>query len=402
MGRLTPSERVLYPRTMTFLAVGFWLCAFGLFYIYIGYPVLIHVLARLFSRPVRKGSHGYSVTVIMSVYNEAPRLAEKLRNVLSLEGSERICEILVGSDGSTDDPVAAAAEINDPRIKLIAYDERRGKPSVLNKLIEQATGDILVLMDVRQRIEKSALMALLANFADRTIGVVSAEMMFERSGDDSSAASGIDAYWRYEKWIRTGESRLYAMPGATGALYAIRRELAWPIPPTAALDDVLIPMHAIAQGYRCIMEPEAVMYDRPAQDTASETIRKRRTLAGCVQLMAFHPRWCLPGGHPIWWQFTSHKIARLFSPFLMTGALVFSSILAVASPVYAVLAAAQWCVYGIGAHNLRKKQADSAAHSTLLPRLAGVFLAMQHALLLAWKDSIGNPNLALWKKAENV
>lgn len=387
---------------MSILATLFWLCIGGVFYIYAGYPLLIGFLARWFPRPVRKSPNTLTATVIIVGYNEAPRLAGKIENILSVHGADRIQQILIGSDGSTDQPEAALAGIQDPRVKLVTFPERRGKPSVLNDLIPQATADILVLMDVRQRLHPKALQALLDNFSDPTVGVVSGELVFEQSESDTSAAQGIDAYWRYEKWIRERESRFDSVPGATGALYAIRRELAKPIPAESALDDVLIPMQAIAQSFRCLLEPNALIFDQPSQDAAQEAIRKRRTLAGCVQLLRLHPAWCIPGGHPIWWQFSSHKIARLFSPVLLLGALAFSILLTLNHFIYGLLLAGQFLGYGLGLWGIfilsSQPQGRGRFKWYLVPRICGLFCVMQITLLTAWTDGLKGTNLALWRK----
>ena len=379
---------------MTLPAILFWFCLLGVGYIYAGYPLLIGLLARLRPRPVAKADNSLTISVIISIYNEAPRLAPKIRSLLNDPQAHRINEILIGNDAGHDDPQAALHDLHDPRIRLISFPERRGKPSVLNDLIPLATGDLLIMMDVRQRLDPQALTHLLANFSDPTIGVVSGELIFEAADTDTSAAAGIDTYWRYEKWIRDREGRFASVPGATGALYAMRRELAQPLPPHAALDDVLLPMRAIASRYRCTFEPAAKIYDRPAQDPAREAIRKRRTLAGCVQLLRFHPAWIFPGGHPIWWQFASHKIARLFSPFLLLGALLLNLLLLPLHPIYPILLAIHLLALAIGTYGWLRP-----THRGRLAGLLAMFLAMQATLLRAWQDGLTQPNLARWDKA---
>ena len=388
---------------MSWLVVLFWSSVVGVFYIYAGYPLLIGLFARLSPKPVRKTPNDCTATVIMSIYNEAPRLEKKLRNLLEVKGSDRLVQILIGSDGSTDHPEVIVEQFNDPRIRLVSAPERRGKPSMLNDLMPQATGDIIIMMDVRQRLDDEAIPALLDNFSDPDIGVVSGELVFIRSESDTSAAESIDSYWRYEKWIRDRESRFASVPGATGALYAIRRPLARPIPAEAALDDVLIPMQAIALGYRCIFEPQAKIYDLPSQDPSQEAIRKRRTLAGCVQLLKFHPTWCLPFAHPISWQFTSHKILRLYSPVLLVAAFAASIPLALDQTLYAWMLGIQILLYmiGVGAMSHRANgKRNKARRLWQVPHLLGVFLMMQVALVMAWHDGLRYSSLSLWRKAD--
>ena len=140
------------------------------------------------------------------------------------------------------------------------------------------------------------------------------------------------------------------MPGATGALYAIRQSLFRPIPEQTLLDDVVIPMQAIELGYRCLIEPGAIAYDTPSQSTQQESVRKRRTIAGAAQLIINQPRWLLPWKNPIWIEFISHKIARLCSPALLLLA-AGTNIALAGQPLYCFMLTLQFCFYtaaGVG------------------------------------------------------
>lgn len=306
---------------MTVGEMAFWLCAAVVFYMYAGYPLLIGLLGRLCPKPVMRGECRERCSVIISCYNESNRIRSKVEQLLSLEGSDAIVEILIGSDGSTDSPETALAGIHDSRVKLRAFPSRRGKPAVLNDLTAEASGSIILMADVRQRFSPDALVRLLENFADPSIGVVSGELVYVRAIDDTAAVEGISAYWRYEKWIRKAESRFSSVPGATGAIYAIRRSLIGPMPSGLVLDDVVFPMMAVTAGARCIFESRAIAYDVPVRDIGRESVRKRRTIAGCIQLMAAYPQWVLPWRNPIAWQYASHKLLRVFSPWLICASL---------------------------------------------------------------------------------
>jgi hypothetical protein len=126
----------------------------------------------------------------------------------------------------------------------------------------------------------------------------------------------LGAYWAYEMFLRGRESLSGSVPGATGALYAMRRDLFCPLPADTILDDVYLPMKAREQGYRCVLAADAYVYDKPSETPAAEGARKRRTLTGCVQLIRRHPRWLAD------WRFLSHKAARLASPLLLIGLFV--------------------------------------------------------------------------------
>lgn len=320
------------------LQILFWLSLCGLAYVYLGYPLLVRLLSRL--RPMRRErrppDESQRVSVVIACYNEAERIRVKLNKLLWSEQANLIGEILIGSDGSTDNISDVIASFGDRRIRLCEFSDRRGKPAVLNDLVPQCDSEIVILCDARQILSERAIPELLANFADPSVGVVSGELMFRSSEDSSTASRGIGAYWRYEKMIRKAEARYRSVPGATGALYAIRKSLFQPIPPATLLDDVVIPMQAVVSGSRCVFEPEAIAWDAPSASLGKEAVRKRRTIAGAAQMLLHHPSWLLPWKNPIWLEFVSHKVLRLASPLLLLIVFV-TNIALVGVPVYRLL-----------------------------------------------------------------
>ncbi len=299
------------------LKVVFWWSGLTLVYIYVGYPLLVWTLGRLWPKRVRKGPVRKDVSVVVVAYNEAHNLERKIRSVLASDGAEQVREVVVASDGSTDHTAEVVRAVSDRRVRLVEFPHRRGKPAVLNDVVPTCRGEIVVLTDARQELSRPALAALLENFADPTVGVVSGELVFRSDEDTTTVSSGVGAYWRYEKFIRKCESRFRSVPGATGALYAIRKSLFRPLPENTILDDVVLPLQIVEQGYRCVFEPRAVVWDRPSRSPRQEAVRKRRTIAGAAQLVVNHPRWLLPWKNPIWFEYVSHKLLRLLSPVLL-------------------------------------------------------------------------------------
>ena len=125
-------------------------------------------------------------------------------------------------------------------------------------------------------------------------------------------------YWRYEKWIRRNLNRIDAMLGATGSIYAIRRELAPQIPPEILLDDVYVPFAAAFRGSRIYFEDEAKAYDLPTALQA-EFWRKVRTQAGVYQILFHFPALLSPFNRRFV-HFLSHKMGRLLLPFALLAA----------------------------------------------------------------------------------
>jgi cellulose synthase/poly-beta-1,6-N-acetylglucosamine synthase-like glycosyltransferase len=157
-------------------------------------------------------------------------------------------------------------------------------------------------------------------FGDPSVGGVSGHIVFKGEGDDEAPHLG--TYWRYEKWIRRNLTRLDSLLVVTGCLFAIRGELAEPLPEDSLADDALMPLSIVVRGYRVVHEPGAVAYEVP---TALQTDfpRKMRTLAGLYQLIRDYPRLLGPSNR-LWFHFWSYKLGRLVLPFALLAMAVAS------------------------------------------------------------------------------
>lgn len=328
----------------------FWSAAFVIAYVYVGYPLLLAAWARLRPRPARKASGSEiawpSLSVIVAARDEAARLPARLDNLLALPYAGAR-EVIVVSDGSTDDTCAVVARYGS-RVRLIEV-PAGGKPLALNAGVAAATGDVLVFADARQRFGSSALSALAANFADPSVGGATGELILDsETGDgESTIGEGVGIYWKYEKWLRRNEGLVYSTLGATGAIYALRRSLWQPLPAETLLDDVLAPMRVVLGGSRIVFEDQALAFDRAASDAATEARRKRRTLAGNYQILAQEPRLLLPIVNPVWLQYASHKIGRLLVPWALLAAFGTSAALAADGWIYTLAFALQAAFYGL-------------------------------------------------------
>jgi cellulose synthase/poly-beta-1,6-N-acetylglucosamine synthase-like glycosyltransferase len=319
----------------------FWISGASLFYTFFGYGLLIAFLARW--RPKRSAPPTPEATtpgvcVVLVARNEEQNIESRLRNLLASEYPPEKLRILLVSDGSTDATVARAAALQCPNLEIIVRRERAGKAAGLNLALDRSPAEIVVFTDARQTFAADAIPRLVAHFADPTVGAVSGEL--EIAPATSATGSGVDAYWRYERWLRAAESRLDSCIGCTGAIYALRATLFSPIPEDTLLDDVVIPMQAAVRGARVIHDPCAIAFDPQSLEPEVEMRRKQRTLAGGFQMLFRHPRWLTPWGHRLWWQLISHKYLRLVAPFFIL-ILFLANVLLAAHPFYAVCLAAQ-------------------------------------------------------------
>lgn len=373
-----------------FAIVVFWVAAGLLAYTYAGYPLLVMAQARVRPRPVRRGDGLPTVTAVMAVYNGAVELAAKLDNLAALDYPPHLLDIVVVCDGCGDASEEIARAHRGRPVTVIAHTERRGKASCLNDGVAAAGGELLLMMDVRQRLEPDALRRLVACLDDPAVGVAAGELRFE--DPDTGFAASVDAYWRYEKAIRLAESTSGSAIGVSGALYAVRRALFPEVPAGTVLDDVYVPMQVLRAGHRVVLESGAVAWDRPSSSSAQERGRKLRTLAGNFQLVALAPWLLVPGLNPAWLRFISHKLLRLLSPWLLL--LLAGASLALAWQHWFYLLAAA----GLAAFVLLVALAAAAPPlARLLPvRIAAAFAHMNLFAAQALFTWLGNRRLHLW------
>lgn len=322
---------------MTDLAVMlFAVSALGLVHVFVGYPLWVLALAHGRPRPVQRRAWTPRVTVVLAVHDGAAHVRAKLENLLALDYPPGLLDIVVACDGCRDDSATRCRQLHDARIRVLEFQERRGKAACLNDAVAQAQGEVLLMTDVRQRLEPDALGKLVADLGDPRVGAASGQLrLFDAQ---TGFARGIDAYWRYETLVRSCESRSGSVVGVSGALYAMRRELFRPMPPGTVLDDVLVPMQVAATGWRVVYEPEAVAWDGTSQQPQEEQRRKIRTLAGNYQLVQLAPWLLLPWRNPLWFRFVSHKLLRLLAPWLLLALAFSAALLATQHALFAVTA----------------------------------------------------------------
>jgi biofilm PGA synthesis N-glycosyltransferase PgaC len=364
----------------------FWLSAWTIVYVYAGYPALLVLWARIRPRPIvtppGPAAECPGISIILAARNEGRRLPARIDNLLALDYPADRREILIISDGSTDDTLDVLARYRDVVGTVIV--PRGGKAAALNAGVERATRDILVFADARQPFAPDALRELVAPFADPAVGGVTGELILDceaakvagwrrggdrrlaqagrrsgterrttgdrRSRQGSTVADGVGLYWRYEKRLRQLESTIGSTLGATGAIYALRRRLYTPLPADTILDDVLTPMRAVLAGHRVVFADRAYAFDRAAADADAEHRRKVRTLAGNVQILVQEPRLLVPGANPVWLQYISHKVGRLIVPYALLAVFGASLALARQHAVYAVALGAQCVFYALAAY----------------------------------------------------
>jgi len=294
----------------------FWFSFLIIVYVYAGYPFLLMGWRKLRRRPVQKRYFEPPVSIVIAMHNESAYVHAKIENCLDLDYPPDKLQVIVSLDAPTDGTDELVRQYAWRGVEIACSAVRRGKAAALNSGVAMARGDIVLFGDARQRFERGVIRELAANFADSSVGVVSGELLIlDREGRES-------AYWRYEKALRAMESDIHSLPGATGAICAIRRSMFTPLSPNTVLDDVVIPMRIVLAGKRSIYDPSARAFDVASETVQQEFERKRRTLAGNYQLLVELPELMEPWRNPIFVQFVSHKLGRLVVPYCLVALLI--------------------------------------------------------------------------------
>ena len=304
------------------LKIVLWGAFITLVYTYIGYPCILAVWGWWAGKPSRRRSSSLpTVSLVIAARNEESRLAVRIDNCLRQHYPPALLNIIVVSDGSTDETEEIVRHCDPTRVTLIALTQQQGKAMALNAGVARAQGEVIVFADARQVFAPSAVAELVENFSDPQVGAVSGELMLQTH----STGNGVEAaglYWTIEKWIRRSESAIDSAVGTTGAIYAIRRSLFEPLPRGTILDDLLVPMRIAMRGYRVVFEPRAHAFDWIEQDYHTEFKRKVRTLAGNYQALMLCPDLMKPWRNRLFLQFISHKVCRLAAPFCLVALFV--------------------------------------------------------------------------------
>ena len=324
---------------------GFLLAACMLVYVQVVYPVMLGVLSKCKGKSVRMREFYPTVTLVIPAYNEEGVIKDKITNSLSLDYPGDKLTIVVASDGSTDGTNNIASTYRNRGVVLKAFSVRKGKISVLNNTVPTLSSEVVVFSDANVMYKPDALKMLVRNLADPAVGAVTGKVMLR--SDRVSFCEGESLYYKVERFLQTAESATGSLIGADGAMYAIRRELYEPPPPTTILDDFVIPMAIARRGWRVVYEAGAIGYEDSAPTVREEFFRRVRIAAGAVQILRERLALPRPNQPMLLWKFCSHKVLRWSMPIWLILLFV-SNLFLLAEPFYAGLFMIQGTFYLLG------------------------------------------------------
>ena len=283
---------------------------------YIVYPVLIRLVPR---RRVTEPPSGEvplrRVSVLIPAHNEGLHLERKLCNTLTLDYTSGLLEVIVCSDGSTDETDRVALGFAEAGVRLVRNEERSGKAVTLNRLVSEATSDLLLLTDASAMLTPNTLQALCRALEDERVAVACARYVVQPShGGEGDTEAG---YWSFESRMREAEAERDLLLGASGAAYLIRRQEMPELPADTVNDDFVVPLEARVRGRRIAYVPEAVATDAPTDSLSTLYHRWVRIAYGNYQMLWRFRGSLLFGGRlmlPLW-----RKLLRTLGPVFLVA-----------------------------------------------------------------------------------
>ncbi len=369
----------------------FWIAVSIPLYAYAGYPLALLGLRLIMRRPVKKAPVTPMLSLVIPAHNEARVIERKIRNSLALDYPTDRLEIVIASDGSTDETEAVARRFErlfeSSRLRVFAYAQNRGKMAVLNATVPQLRGEIVVFSDASALLAPDSVRRLIENFADPSVGAASGRYQVVRPAEVNIGASE-NLYWKYETFLKIQESQLASTLGGHGQLHAIRKEL-YPFPPSETInDDYVIPLSVLSRGFRAVYEPAAMVWEEAQEMTGFA--RRIRIMAGNLQQLRHLPQLLRPFQPLPVFFFLSHKVIRLVAPFAMLAALA-ANLFLLAAPIYGASLGVQLAFYTLAAIGLTGRLRPRALTLPFYFCMvnAAAFFGLYHALTrrksMAWK-----------------
>ncbi|MBK8464844.1 MAG: glycosyltransferase family 2 protein [Chloracidobacterium sp.] len=379
--------------TATAEQVIFWMCISVLGYVYVGYPLLVHLISLLFPSTIERAEIEPNVTVLITAFNEEDSISEKLENTLRIDYPNDKLEILVASDGSTDRTDLIVEEFASRGVKLFRQEGRVGKTTTQNNAVEQAAGEIILFSDATTMYREDVFRQLLPAFADKSVGCVAGRLNYV---DDLSTTVGRGAksYWGYETFIKIAESRACSLIGASGCLYAVRRSAYEPMY-AEACSDFLICTNLYRKGLRSVFAPDAVCFEHTNRRAADELRMRVRVIS-----QTFTDLWrsrdmlnpLKSGFFAI--ELISHKVLRYAVPLILFVFFAASIVFASASAFYAAAMLLQLLFYSMAFIGWLLERAGKRPHLLAMPLY---FVLANLASVMAFYKFLRGETFARWE-----
>ena len=377
----------------------FWSLTAAVVYPYVIYPAVVWVCSRLFGRhgrpPEPASAEWPTVSILVVGFNEEKLIRARIENALATDYPNDKLQIVIASDGSTDGTVRIVEQYADRGVRCVAFGERRGKAAALRAAGEHLAGDVVVLSDANSFFRPGAVKAMARWFLDSKVGVVCGKLLL---ADKKRHANCDGLYWRFETMLKQAESRLGALLGTNGAIYAIRRELLDHLPVNTIVDDFELPLIAKMRTSCDLLFESAALADEETPAKISTEFRRRSRIGvGVFQSLERLYPLLNPFGGWIAFTFISHKLFRWIGPFLLLG-LVATNLTLLDQPVYRSLMLLQSAFYMFALVGLTMPLKAWPR----VARLPALFVTVNAALLVGFCKWLAGQNSAIWQPTQRT
>ena len=329
------------------MLVAFWICAFVIVYVYVGYPALLAAGLLGSKRPARRAHILPSLSVIVPAHNEERTIRDKIENLLAQDYPRELVQILVGNDGSTDRTGEIVSEfVSRGAVQMVTSEKAGGKSAIQNLLVSKATGEILIFTDADCFLPPAGLRTIVQSFTDHKVGLVTNCATFVNEGE-TPTVEGESLYWRYERWLRSQESDRGLLAMASGSLFAMRRSL-WAPLEAGVGDDFVLPLRVASRHRRNVLDTRISAATVLSQNQPRSMFRTKiriisKDLRGLLRSpVCLNPFQVGAVAIGLW----SHKLLRWCIPYFLIGLLASNCALALTrQPFYEVTLVAQVLFY---------------------------------------------------------
>ncbi len=209
--------------------------------------------------------------------NEERNIGKLLKRIINQKTSlVEIDEVFVVASGCTDKtvPIAKKFEEEDKRVKVLVQREREGKYSAINLFLKNAKNDVLIMESADTLPEKETVEKLVVPFEDDEVGMIGSRPV---PLNNPETFMGFTNHLLWEL-----HHRISLKTPKTGEMVSFRNVIE-KIPPTA-VDEACIEAMIKKKGFKVLYAPEAVVYNKGAENISDFLRQRRRIFAGHLDL----------------------------------------------------------------------------------------------------------------------
>ncbi len=371
----------------------FWISVASILWVYAGYYIFLKFISLFLTRNVSRDDSTPSVSIIITAYNEDKSIASKLDNCLGIDYPEDSIEIIVASDGSTDRTNDIVKSYSDRGVRLVEICERNGKHFAQKLGIDVSNHDIVVFTDATTMLERDSIRMIVRSFADPKIGCVSGKDRIDVGGEPSH---GEGIYVRYEMKLRSLESSISSLVGVSGSFFAARKTICetWY---SDLSSDFFVPIVAYMQGYRSVLDDDAIGRYAVVADPEREFERKVRTVVHGIQVLIKLKSILNPFRYGFYaFQMFNHKLMRWIVPLAFIACLIANIFLVDANFLYELLLALQVSFYvtALGAYMVKSLEKQT------LFKIPFFLVMVNLSIIVAWFKYCCGEKYISWERTE--